>query len=419
MMEHSLQHSLRHHLKLVHDLRWLAVAGQLITIGIVHNVLHVTLPVIPMLAVIALLAIVNLITWRRLYRDVSISSVGLFCQLGIDVIVLTLQLYFSGGITNPFIVMYLLQVIIASMVLTPRQAWGMLGLAVLCGVVLFMQYVPLQYRSAYTQDFLTLHLHGMFVGVMLCGIIIAWFITKLSDNIRAQEQIITHYEEEERADQMMINVSVALTSAIHHLSLPLSEAENSLVQIKKDKLSDDDAAVLALTKNLVCCRQALDLLQAFSNNIEEEGAKTCSVGEYFSELLADWRKTVDTDTVLVKVDLSYDPDIVTTHILDRAILGVLNNAAEAAEEEVDVLVESTPEELLVTIRDDGKGFDEEQLAKLPEPLDSTKKDGIGVGLFLAYFVASRFHGELRLSNRTSGNGALVVIRLPWDKLELE
>jgi two-component system sensor histidine kinase RegB len=53
----------------------------------------------------------------------NISEKTLFVELIFDVIALTAQLYFSGGISNPFISLFLLQVIIGAILLKKIYAW--------------------------------------------------------------------------------------------------------------------------------------------------------------------------------------------------------------------------------------------------------------------------------------------------------
>ena len=51
-----------------------------------------------------------------------------------DVAALTAQLYLSGGISNPFISLFLLQVIIAAVLLRPFYAWALASITTACYV---------------------------------------------------------------------------------------------------------------------------------------------------------------------------------------------------------------------------------------------------------------------------------------------
>ena len=100
------------------QLRWLAVAGQLVAILLAHFGLGVTLPLGPMLGVVALLAVANLLFTATLRRDWIVPG-ELLLALLLDMAALTTQLYLSGGATNPFISLYLLQVVLGAILLSP------------------------------------------------------------------------------------------------------------------------------------------------------------------------------------------------------------------------------------------------------------------------------------------------------------
>lgn len=95
------------------QLRWIAVAGQLVAILVVHFSLGVQLPLAAMLAVIGLLALANLLFTLTLRRGWIIRG-ELLLALLLDMATLTVQLYLSGGATNPFVSLYLLQVVLGA-----------------------------------------------------------------------------------------------------------------------------------------------------------------------------------------------------------------------------------------------------------------------------------------------------------------
>ena len=99
---------------LLAQLRWIAIAGQVATILFVHWGMGISLPVAAMLLVASIGAAVNVVTFATLRRRTDVARVELFLALVFDVLLLTTQLYLSGGATNPFIALYLLQVALGS-----------------------------------------------------------------------------------------------------------------------------------------------------------------------------------------------------------------------------------------------------------------------------------------------------------------
>ncbi len=110
----------RKNLLLLIQLRALAVLGQVVTILYVAVVLGVTLPLVQLFVVLGALAALNLLALLRYRITTGITSAELMMQLLLDVAALTMQLYLTGGATNPFISLYLLQVILAAVLLVRR-----------------------------------------------------------------------------------------------------------------------------------------------------------------------------------------------------------------------------------------------------------------------------------------------------------
>jgi two-component system sensor histidine kinase RegB len=130
-------------LQLIH-LRWLAFAGQFATILGVVFLLGVRLPLTEMLIALSLLGLFNLASWIRFRTTVGeIANGELFIGLLVDLFLLTALLYYSGGITNPFIYLYLLQIAVGAVLLKPRYIWLFVILAVACFLWLIEWHLPL------------------------------------------------------------------------------------------------------------------------------------------------------------------------------------------------------------------------------------------------------------------------------------
>ena len=97
------------------QLRWIAVAGQLLAILISYFGLGVPLPVVPMIGIIGLLALANLVFSAGLPRAIGWDELSL--SLMLDMAALTGLLFLSGGSNNPFISLYLVQVVLGAILL--------------------------------------------------------------------------------------------------------------------------------------------------------------------------------------------------------------------------------------------------------------------------------------------------------------
>ncbi|HBC19476.1 MAG TPA: histidine kinase, partial [Alcanivorax sp.] len=122
----------RKNLQLLIQLRWIAMGGQLATILLVHFGFGISLPLGQMLVVLFGLLLLNAVSLLRLKLPKSIGNTELFLSLLIDVATLTILLYLSGGATNPFVFLYLLQVILGAVLLKVWSTWVILITTTLC-----------------------------------------------------------------------------------------------------------------------------------------------------------------------------------------------------------------------------------------------------------------------------------------------
>jgi signal transduction histidine kinase len=108
------------------------------------------------------------------------------------------------------------------------------------------------------------------------------------------------------------------------------------------------------------------------------------------------------------VDVCVDQD---QPALERALAGLLHNAAEANATAIDIYVRRDNDWVIVEVRDDGEGIRAEQLAKVCDAFYTSRRaDGaIGLGLTLARVLA----GEGGLSiDANEPRGTKVCMRLP-------
>ncbi len=119
-------------------LRWIAIAGILITVLITAWILNIKLLVVQIYAIAFIFFIFNIIFLYRLNILKKASSKSIRAlnfqahfQISIDLVCLTALLHFTAGIENPFIFYYIFHVIIASILLEQREAFFQITFAVI------------------------------------------------------------------------------------------------------------------------------------------------------------------------------------------------------------------------------------------------------------------------------------------------
>jgi two-component system sensor histidine kinase RegB len=105
--------------------------------------------------------------------------------------------------------------------------------------------------------------------------------------------------------------------------------------------------------------------------------------------------------------------IMNTRLLSQSILNLLNNAADASTEQVNITSYWDQNLLHLEILDDGEGLNAEAIQRAGEAFFTSKGpgQGFGIGLFLANTNIERFGGNVRLFNRPEG-GACTHVTVP-------
>jgi two-component system sensor histidine kinase RegB len=111
------------------------------------------------------------------------------------------------------------------------------------------------------------------------------------------------------------------------------------------------------------------------------------------------------------------PTILNEYTLRQAIVNLLDNAADASPQSVELDCSWGADRLRLEIRDCGPGLNAEAQTRVGRGFFSTKPlgQGNGIGLLLAKATFERLGGQLRLDGR-SGGGVRALLELPLDSL---
>jgi two-component system, sensor histidine kinase RegB len=414
-------------------LRSIAIAAQLVTLAIVWNIMKLELGWQPMLLTIATLAAINLFSWLRLRSSRPVSSPELFAQLSADTIALTVLLYYSGGSTNPFISLYLLPLVIAAATLPPRYTWGMAVLTTIFYTFLMKFYVPLPMlhgqpaasgihdmggmnhdMAGMTQEnIFNLHVLGMWLGFVLSAAIIAWFVVQMAQAVRQRDETLSRVREEILRNERIVALGTQAAGAAHEMGTPLSTMAVVIGELQHDLGATRPAlrdSLAILDEQVRGCKRILDKIMA---NAQDSGAsQPRPADELMAEVLDEWQLLHP--AAQYRYDNNGDrpaPRINVDVTLRAALMNLLNNAADASPQPIEIQARWNSASFTLEIHDHGAGLSDEAALKAGSAFFTTKQEGRGLGLFLANATIERMGGTVRLFNR-EGGGATTELTLP-------
>ena len=412
----------RKNMLLLIQLRWIAVIGQIVTIAVVESGLGVALPLRAMALVMAALVLLNLASYAWLRQRQAVSSAALLIALLLDVLALTAQLWLSGGATNPFIALYLLQVTLGAILLDARATWGIVLLSCLCFAGLTGFYRPLALAEPLASDIFGLHIAGMLVCFALDGALLVVFVTRITRNLRERDAHLAALKQHAVEEDHIVRMGLLATGAAHELGTPLASLSVILGDWHRMPAIAGDADMAQEVEEMQVaikrCKSIVTGILLAAGEARGEAPAVTTVNDFLDEIVADWRLGRSVSRLTYRNSFGDDMAIVSDSALKQVLFNVLDNAYEASPGWVHFAADRDGETLVLQVSDAGPGFAPEMLAQFGKPYQSSKgKLGGGLGLFLVVNVVRKLGGFVRARNR-AGGGAVVTLSLPLSALAI-
>ncbi len=393
------------------QLRWIAVAGQLLAILISYFGLGVPLPVAPMIGIIGLLALANLAFAAFALRATGRGEASLALSLVLDMTALTGLLFLSGGSTNPFIALYLVQVVLGAIIL-PQAIAGSLAFAACAAYALLrVAYRPLELPEP-SADLMEI---GQLVAFAMVAVLLVLFIARTSRNLRARDDYLAELRQRAIEEQAIIRMGLFASGAAHELGTPLSTLSVLVADWQRHRAFDADLELAQelseASAEVDRCKQIVSNILHSAGSARGEAMGSVRASALLDDVAHDWTDThpevpfEQATQALAMARIPAEP------ALRQAIWSLLENAAAASPGAVRLAGCVKDEAVVIAVLDRGPGFDDSQLRAVGQLFQSTKGPGHGLGLFLAGNIARQLGGSLDVANR-AGGGAAVRLILP-------
>jgi two-component system sensor histidine kinase RegB len=406
------------------QLRWIAVVGQVVTILVVHYGLGIRLPLHQMLVVLSCLAAFNAASqfrWRS--HHVVVTNAELFLVLLVDVGMLTAQLYLSGGASNPFVFLFLLQVILGAVLLETWSTWTLVAVTSACfaGLALFAQPLALPFDQH--RGWASPYILGLLICFALIAALVVVFITRISRNLRRRDARLADLRQRAAEEEHIVRMGLLASGAAHELGTPLATLSVILGDWRHmapfDSNPELQGEVSEMQAQVQRCKSIVSGILLSAGEARGENSERTSVIEFLDDVVADWRASRAARSFTYDNNFGHDLPIVSDSALRQMIHNVLDNALEASPHWLMFEVARHGDELVLICTDAGPGFEARMLEQFGKPYQSSKgRPGGGLGLFLVVNVARTLGGKVEARNKTEG-GAIVTITLPLASIVLE
>ena len=380
------------------------------------------LPLLPILLAFALFTGLSILHFRA--TDV-LNPRALFLQLLLDIWVLTLLLYLTGGSTNPVVSYYLIPVVISAAVL-PRKLTLLIALLCLTNysfLLFFYQPLPLlspqEVLHHGASSGVNFHVMGMWFNFVMSCFLITFFVTQMAKALKKQQRQLNQLKENELRDEQVLAIATLAAGTAHELGTPLSTIKLLAAELHNKDYNDKEIRedLQIILEEVDSCKEKLKNL--VSSASLQKNRQTISLKNFIENLLDDWQLLRQE----VQVNCTWKAYLPTINIqppktLGQSFVNLLDNAADASPEKLDIQIDWDEDLLEISIRDYGEGVSQGDKNKLGHVFLSNKEEGLGLGVLLSYATLNHFGGSVSLHDVPEGKGTITKISLPLKVLKV-
>jgi len=408
-------------------LRWLALAGQTLTLLVVAFGLKFPAPYAACAIVVGLGVLLNLALTLTPVGRRSATDAEAAAQLAFDILQLTALLYLTGGIDNPFALLLIAPVTLAGASLPIRHAFALAALAIIGIVGLCVQSMPLPWHANHALGLPVIYRLGM-AAALIAGIAFASGYAHQASSEAARMELALNVTETVLAREQRLSALGALAaSAAHELGTPLATiavvAKEMARAADEGPMREDAELLIAQAQRCRDILRRLGEMPAAADEVHER----MSLLQFVREVVEPY---ADEDAVQVEAVVTGAagvpaPDVWRWPEVLHAMTSLVENAFDFARKEILVTARFDAETVAVEVRDDGPGFSPQVLAKLGEPYVTSRPGaegsrtghiGMGLGFFIAKTLLERTGAVVEFRNGRRG-GAIVAAK--WKRAKIE
>lgn len=396
-------------------MRGITWTGFLLVVIFGIEVMGFQLDVIAVVSTILCMAAFNVITWWRLGLNRPVTDMEYTLHLIVDVLGLACVFYFTGGATNPVVTYLLVPITIAAATLPWWRSFCVAACAILAytSLLFFFEALPKLRDDVFGLPF-SLHMIGMWMNFILCASLMTYFIYKMARALRVRDHSLAQTREAALRNEQVLAVASQAAGTAHELGTPLSTIAVLLTEMREDAANNPDLIddIDMIRRQVETCKTHLRSLAASAEQRKANAIEVRDAEMWVNSIIERWlvmRPDVDYRfEVIGKRHAQIEVDIT----LNQAVMNLLNNAADANPDNIEITLDWNAQIVVLDIRDHGAGIPMDIADTLGEAfVTSHSKKGMGIGLFLTHATINRFNGSVKLYNHASG-GTLTEVTLP-------
>tara|TARA_B100000700_G_scaffold321312_1_gene420336 strand:- start:2417 stop:3703 length:1287 start_codon:yes stop_codon:yes gene_type:complete len=396
-------------------LRWIALVGQYLTINVVYFIFKFELPFLECSIVIIFGVITNFYLQFRFKKNQLNNSLSTFF-LFYDLIQLSLLLYFTGGIKNPFSILLIVPAIVSSTFLSLRSTINLSIITVVILLILTIYNLPIPHYGELHFHVPDTYLWSLPIAIMITLIFLTYFGFRFGNESKKRTQALNKLELILAKEHELESIGLQAAAAAHSLGTPLSTITVVARELKKEigdnsKYSKDIDLLISQSK------RCSDILKKLSKDQLEEDSflSDIKIGDLLDEIKRSFNEISDKKLSLNLEKNIHNVKIEKTLEITYGLRNFIGNAVKYSKTSVDISLKCDQKITEVKVCDDGPGFSDDIINVLGEPYIRSKnkiissKSGLGLGTFIGKTLLERMKAKVKFDKCPQTNGAMVTI----------
>ena len=402
-------------------LRWIAIVGQLITINIVYFILNFDFPFLYCCIIIFFGIFTNLFLQFKVKENL-LSNFSSTLYLVYDLIQLAALVFFTGGITNPFVILLAIPAIVSSTFLSIRSTINLSIITVASLLMLTLYHFPLPSSGDLNFD-ADYYLYGMPVAIIIGLIFLCYFGARFGLETRKRTEALIKLELVLAKEHELKTIGVQAAAAAHSLSTPLSTIKLVAKELEKEignneKYSKDIKLLLSQSSR---CGEILKKLSMVPLK-RDDFFENVRLEDLVGEIINSFKEISNKNFSIKSKNNKYNPTVKRKAELTYGLRNFIGNASKFSKSLVEIILESNNRITQIKVCDDGPGFPEDIKNFLGEPYIHSKnqaidsKSGLGLGTFIGKTLLERMKANVEFGKCPKTNGAMVTIQWQTNNL---
>ena len=401
-------------------LRWIAIFGQLIAVNLVYFYLNLSFPILASYIIIFIGLITNIYLEFKV-KENQLKDIYSSFVLTYDLVQLSVLLYLTGGITNPFSLLLIVPAIVSSTFLSMGTTIILGGVTTLSLFILTKFHLPLPGSAEYLFNFPSFYLVGILISIIVGLVFLSYFGIRFSGETKKRSQALNKLQQVIAKEYELESLGGQAAAAAHSLGTPLATITVVAKELRKEidhnsKHSKDLDLLISQTKR---CGEILKKISK-KQIVEDKFMSAIKFEDLLVEII---RSFIETSSKEIKLQSENDINKINIKRTPEIIYGLRNfigNAVKFSKNKINVNLESDVNNIIIRINDDGPGFPEDIIKVVGEPYikskESDSRSGLGLGTFLGKTLLERQGAKLFFYNNDNFKGA--VVKITWNVKDL-